>query len=30
MRIIKDFKGQLWLWDNTWTLTIKLKQPKKD
>jgi len=25
MRIIKDFKGQLWLFDNTWTLTLKLK-----
>jgi hypothetical protein len=29
MRVIKDFKGQLWLFDNYWTLTIKLKQPKK-
>jgi hypothetical protein len=28
MRIIKDFKGQIWLWDNTWTFSIILKQPK--
>jgi hypothetical protein len=31
MKIIKDFKGQLWLFDRYWKFTIKLqslKQPK--